>query len=295
MVVSSRFSRTRTSSPASRSRRGTALAAFRPGRACTSSSATSTPSRPTTMDVDGDGVDEIFTDEQDWNLHAYHGDGTPATGWPTTGFIGGQERSMSAIADLDGDGRLDVITTSGSTSPGVYLFAYRHDGTLRPGFPVNFAGSVHTFPVVGDVDGDGVPEIIVTGFGGRVLIFSNTGVLKRTVQLQGTWFYSTAPALADLDGDGIPEIIVQTNSHLNVVKGDGSVLAGWPRALPANTTLGNASPVVGDVDGDGLPEIVTVVSDSTGGGYLLVYHRDGSLIPGDPRRLPRLRNRAVPA
>src|SRR2546421_7576963 len=243
-------------------------------------------SPPTTMDVDGDGVDEIFTDEQDWNLHAYHGDGTPATGWPTTGFIGGQERSMSAIADLDGDGRLDVITTSGWTSPGVYLFAYRHDGTLRPGFPVNFAGSVHTFPVVGDVDGDGVPEIIVTGFGGRVLIFSNTGVLKRTVQLQGTWFYSTAPALADLDGDGIPEIIVQTNSHLNVVKCDGSVLAGWPRALPANTTLGNASPVVGDVDGDGLPEIVTVVSDSTGGGYLLVYHRDGSLIPGDARRIP---------
>ncbi|PYR47170.1 MAG: hypothetical protein DMF95_17015, partial [Acidobacteria bacterium] len=254
-------------------------------------------SPPTTMDVDGDGVDEIFTDEQDWNLHAYHGDATPATGWPTTGFIGGQERSMSAIADLDGDGRRDVITTSGSTSPGVYLFAYRHDGTLRPGFPVNFAGSVHTFPVVGDVDGDGVPEIIVTGFGGRVLIFSNTGVLKRTVLLQGTWFYSTAPALADLDGDGIPEIIVQTNSHLNVVKGDGSVLAGWPRALPANTTLGNASPVVGDVDGDGLPEIVTVVSDNngSGGGYLLVYRRDGTLIPGYPRRIAGLGNGAVPA
>src|SRR5256714_6159354 len=205
MVVSSRFSRTRTSSPASRSRRGTALAASRPGRACTSSSATSTPIRrsrfssaaaggplyafkadgstvpgwpvldppgaaypalgrltagssaldvvaghfaiqarlsaysgagtplpgwprppanymsspPTTMDVDGDGVDEIFTDEQDWQLHAYHGDATPATGWPTTDSGGGQERSMSAIADLDGDGRLDVIATSGSTSPGV--------------------------------------------------------------------------------------------------------------------------------------------------------------------------------
>ena len=44
-------------------------------------------SPPTTMDVDGDGVDEIFTDEQDWHLHAYHGDGTPATGWPTTGNV----------------------------------------------------------------------------------------------------------------------------------------------------------------------------------------------------------------
>ena len=252
-------------------------------------------SPPTTADVDGDGIDEIFTEEEDWRLHAYRADATPATGWPTTVFLGGQERSMSAIADLDGDGRLDVVSTSGWSTPGVYLFAYRHDGTSRPGFPVLFDGNVHTFPVVGDVDGDGVPEIIVTARGGRVLIFSNTGVLKRSVQLQGTWFYATAPALADLDGDGVPEIIIQTNTHLNVVKGDGSALAGWPRALPTNTSLGNGSPVVGDVDGDGRPDIVTVVSDNTGSGYLLVYRRDGTLLPGFPRHILGLGSGAVPA
>jgi hypothetical protein len=238
-------------------------------------------------DVNGDGLDEIFTEEEDWHLHGYTAKGAVLPNWPTAEFLGGQERHTPAIADLDGDGVPEIISASGSTSPGVYLFVNHADRSTVSGFPVLTTGYVDTFPVVGDVDGDGQPEIVMVTASGVVRIFAANGALKRTMQASGDVFYGTAPALADLNHDGIPEIIVQTNSALNVWKGDGSVYPGWPQNFGPNYWMGNSAPVVGDVDGDGQPDIAITLQQagSSVNGEVRLYSRSGLLHPHFPKAL----------
>lgn len=124
--------------------------------------------------------------------------------------------------------------------------------------------TVITTPVVGDVDGDGHPEIVVTvtdpayHFAGGVLAVID-GVTGDTDLLLGDVDGATISdtggvALADLDGDGTPEILVLTmDSTIAAVHADGEVL--WESApqssvLAVYTHLGAA-----DFDGDGLSEV----------------------------------------
>ncbi len=262
----------------------------------------STP--PALADVDGDGLDEIFIGEEDWQLHAYRADGTPLPGWPTTGFVGGQERHTPAIADLDGDGDLEIVSASGSSTLGVYLFAYHHDGTSVDGFPVLFPnnGFPDTFPAIGDVDGDGQLEIVFLGrepappWRPILSIVSGSGSVERQWLVDAQIFYGSAPALADLDGDGTPEVILQSNGALHVWYGDGTPFPGWPITWASNHWLGGSAPVVGDMDGDGQPDIV-VTSQYAGNcalGEVRVYDRFGNLHPRFPKVL-NIASGAVPA
>ena len=251
---------------------------------------------PSLGDVNGDGLDEIFTEDQDWSLHGYAANGTILPGWPSL-CDGGQELHTPAIGDLDGDGIPEIVSASGSTTPGVYLCAYHRDGTNVAGFPLlinHDYGLVDTFPVIGDVDGDGAPEIVVVTSEG-VKILSANGTVEHTMSPVGQIFYGSAPALGDLDGDGVPEIVVQTNEALNVWKGDGTVFPGWPKTW-SSRWVGNSSPVIGDVDGDGQPDIAieTQVAGSSENGEVRLFDRHGTTIPHFPKAL-RLGFGGVPA
>lgn len=260
-------------------------------------------------DVDGDGLDEIFTEEEDWRLHGYRAGGAPLPGWPPAEtLVGGQERHTPAIADLDGDGTLEIVTASGSTSggafSGIYLLAYHRDGSAVSGFPVQVSGGyTDTYPVVGDVDGDGQLEIVVatrvTGsptWTPGAVVLSASGVLERTLVASGNVPYVTAPALADLDGDGVPEILLQTETAIHAWKGNGAPVPGWPVSLGSSKWLENAAPVVGDLDGDQQPEVVVLaLASSNNEGDLMVLRRNGTPLAGFPKHFEGLGSGAVPA
>jgi len=258
-------------------------------------------SPPTLVDLDNDGVDEILIGEEDSRLHVYRADGSSFPGWDNYPFLGGQSRFTPAVADLDHDGSPEVISVSGYSSGGVALFANHADGSLVTGFPVLMDNGYPTsYASVGDVDGDGNNEIVVIGkqdaypWNPLLHIYSHDGTLKQTLNPSGTLSYGGAPALADLDGDLIPEIIMQTNTGLNVWKGDGSSMLGWPVGTGGGAS--NSAPVVGDVDGDQQPDIVVVSNDVTSNvdGKVWVFDRAGNVHPNFPKTLP-IGEGAVPA
>ncbi len=250
---------------------------------------TDVTSPPSASNVDTDSADEIFVGQEDFRIHAYRLTGAVLPGWPQYTPLGGQSRTTPAFADLDSDGRLEIVSVTSWVTGGPYLLAYHHDGTPVAGFPVNILSANVSFPVIGDVDGDGQLEIVVVMYlaGTYVLIYSPSGVLRRSIPVAGDGYRTRPPALADLDGDRIPEIVVKTADYLNVVRGNGSVFPGWPVFLGSDRWDDFSSPVVGDVDGDAAMEIVitTQQAGSSEFGDVRVYHANGTMHPRFPKPL----------
>src|SRR5205807_1615143 len=164
-----------------------------------------------------DGVDEIFfADGNTGQLRALRADGTALPGWPMSnpnfGF------GTPAIADLDGDGTLEIVTVGGNS-----LYAFHANGTLVQGFPAAFPvyNDTKAFPVVGDVDGDGLPDIVMAtripaanpdqALLGQVHVFDRHGVPHARFPKTLPIGVPAAPAIADIDGDGRNEIVIAGN------------------------------------------------------------------------------------
>lgn len=156
-------------------------------------------------------------------------------------------------------------------------------------------GGVHSVPVVGDINGDGVNEILFNSFDGKVHCYSAKNGGKEVAgwpytlpgNSSGTYFeFPAEPTLADLNGDGKQEVVVVSwtetesskhpaipptgqNGSIYVLDGSGKLLI--QQKLEPMITYDNVShskPVVADVDGDKQMEILISSSDYGG---LVVY------------------------
>jgi hypothetical protein len=236
----------------------------------------SVQSTPAIGDVDGDGLPEVVWGSFDFNVYVVRGrDGSNKPGWPQ--FVRDSIYSSPALADLDGDGKLEIIIGSDAhlegppynTPNGGCLRVFRYDGSVFPGWPVCVDQVITSSPAVGDIDGDGRPEIVV-GTGGFwpsashvVYAFRTDGTAEPgwPVAVDGQVF--TSPALADLDGDGIPEVVVtddnsspSTTYHVYGFKGNGTRLFKTQPKDYFGQTLSADDPSVADILGDGKPEIL---------------------------------------
>jgi hypothetical protein len=141
-----------------------------------------------------------------------------------------------AVADLDGDGKMEIVAALYST------FVFSADGTPRGAKGTATEGRVYAPHVVADLDGDGVMEVVVGGNEGSVAAYEFKG---GALAVKQGWPASTCSggqcpeargmAAADLDGDGKIEIAVtttntsDTGAQVFVFEPDGSVRGGWPR------------------------------------------------------------------
>jgi hypothetical protein len=129
-------------------------------------------------------------------------------GWPVD--VDCNVYGSPALADFNGDDSLEVVIGTRrdqyDDSSSVYVFA--HDGSICPGWPQTKAGDFESSPVVGDIDGDGEPDIVAGCTDGRIYAwhFDGTPVAgwPRNVDYP---FYGTA-AITDVRGNGQVEVAI---------------------------------------------------------------------------------------
>ena len=181
-------------------------------------------------------------------LSAWHYDGASYPWSPLA--LSDDSDSSPAIADLDGDGALEIIW--GDDAGLVHVIGL--NGAPRAGWPQQTDSLVEASPAVADLDGDGKLEVVCGSWDGRMYVWDHAGeLLPGWPQAAADQFISSA-ALVDLDGDGAPDIVAGSkDGNLYGWDHHGEPLPGFPIYLGHHVF---SSPWVGDLDGNGRADIV---------------------------------------
>jgi uncharacterized protein YjdB len=229
-------------------------------------------------DIDGDGkMDLIVTNRTANSISVLRNMSTSGSisFAAKVDFTTGTNPYGLAIADLDGDGKLDVATGNfGSASVSV-LRNTSISGSVSFATKVDFTAGVNShFLTSGDIDGDGKSDIAVSNFSAAtVSVFRNTStagtISTASFAAKVDFTVGSGPMElihADIDASGKPDLIV-----LNKNSGTVSVLrnTGTSGSISTGTFAGKvdfnvgSSPAgldIGDIDGDSKPDVVVVNS-----------------------------------
>ncbi len=263
-------------------------------------------------DVDGDhrnevllGADHLYMLRADCS-EELNGDFDLQTIGPVTAEWGQYAPSSVAASDLIPSSPGLEIVVSRWDDPKLYVFD--SNGIAVPGWPVNLMDHAWSTPVIGDIDGDGLNEVVINDTRGWTYAFNSdgsevcdgdsdvatTGPLgPRRERIGEPGIYEsygrTTPALLDVDGDGAAEVLFGTKygeklddrqERFHALKGDGSGDAlGWPKSFSAADGASFvSSPTVADIDSDGVEEILALSE----GDKLYAWEKDGTTVMGFP-------------
>lgn len=238
---------------------------------------------PALGDLDNDGDLEIVFGSFDERFYALHHDGRAVSGFPIDSYhyarfgwdnlkgeLADTVWSSPALADLDDDGFLDIVTGADEGNfdntfpnpPGVWtcplpvhhetkgycggsLYAIDRSGQILEGFPRYIHETIQSTPAIMDINGDGQNEIFVG---------------------TGSFYYRNSA-----------ELHYNLGFRLFGLDSRGNDLPGWEGGKVVKGVV-PASPSIGDITGDGQPNIVVAALDQ----MLYAWHADGKLVSGFP-------------
>ena len=241
-------------------------------------------------DLDGDGKpDFVTTNNSDSSISVFRNTGTgdslsSNSFAPAVNFTTGKGPWGIAIADLDGDGKLDIVVSNGNEGS---ISVFRNtsvSGSItassfapRVDFATGGGGGGGYGIAIADLDGDGKPDIVVTnrlnGNNGTISVFRNmssAGLISFAAKVDfpaGALPYGIAAG--DLDGDGKVDLVVanQGTDSLSVFRNTSTIGITINSLAPRFSLATSGTPIavaIADLNGDGKPEIISAnTSDST--------------------------------
>ncbi len=245
---------------------------------------------PALGDVDGDGDRDLFIGELFSAFHFFENTGSAASPAfiersgpenPLDGETAGGFAATPAFVDLDRDRDLDLV--SGNSNGTFTAFAnfipqvvpaFELTGSADP--LVGLTAGTLSAPALGDLDGDGDPDLVSGNRDGQFRYFRNTGSATRPAFAAITGAANpfdgvdvgdySSPAFGDLDGDGDLDFVAGefAGEFFYFENGGGPLSPVFTEQTgsgnPFDALLvpaGWSTPALGDLDGDGDLDLVT--------------------------------------
>jgi hypothetical protein len=217
-------------------------------------------------DFNGDGITDLLVDDEDTRKLTVllgKGNGTFTVG-QSMPFV----TKSIAVADFNGDGKLDVALAGNPTT----ILLGNGDGTFTaaPSQPPFAASQL----VAVDFNGDGKLDLALASYDNTSFAYTPITILLGN----GDGTFTAAPSqpqfaasqlvAADFNGDGKLDLaaIGTTANPVTILLGNGDGTFTAPSTLPTDPNFQTLALTVGDFNGDGKPDVAVGATPSTPGG-----------------------------